>query len=240
MPTKSEKFVIVHIPKAAGSSLKESIAEQFGAAEIYFDYHKPLSIDPALRKLQCMVMSLKTGKISQRIIFGHFLAGKYAQFSGEVFQKRQDWRYITFLRDPLQRAISHYHFWKRTDDSQHRVWRRFSKENWSLERFLLSKEHENFQSQFLWRFPITNFDFIGLTERFEESMGLLGNTFPEFAGISLHQSNLNPERQPGTQYTVAPELEKEFKRLNSKDYALYDQALLIFDRQQRCLKQSAT
>ena len=233
MLTLTRHFVIVHIPKVAGSSLKESISEKFGSDDICYDYHKPLSVTPVLRKLKCLASSYLTRQIKQKIVFGHFLVGKYANASMPVFCKRQDWAYITFLRDPLQRAISHYHFWKRTDDSQHRIWRRFMKENWSLKRFLLSKEHANFQSQFFWRFPVSNFDFIGITEHYEESIQMLGCAFPEFAGLSIRSDNSNPERMIGESYTVSPELAEAFKQRNMDDYAIYEQSLKIFEQQRK-------
>lgn len=110
------------------------------------------------------------------------------------------------------------------------------RENWSLERFLLSKEHENFQSQFLWRFPISNFDFIRLTEHFEESIQMLGRAFPELEDLSLRSDNSNPERKMGNKYIVAPDLAEAFKQRNAEDYAIYEQALNLFEQQRQRFK----
>lgn len=231
MTIPNDHIVIVHIPKTAGTSLKESIAAKFDVNEICFDYHQPLAKIPSLRKIQCLVSSVQTRRIEQHIIFGHFLAGKYADFSKLLFCKRKGWTYITFLRDPLQRAISHYHFWKRTHHVEHRIWRRFTRENWTLERFLLCREFENFQSQFLWRFPISNFDFIGIAEHFEESLQMLGYMLPEFHGLSIRADNSHPEKRTGDRYSIDASLAEEFMRHNAEDYAIYNQAMEIFEQQ---------
>jgi hypothetical protein len=233
MPTTTQHFVIVHIPKAAGSSLKTSISQTTAPEKTYFDYNKPLSMHPLPRKLQCIASSFLTRGMEQDVIFGHFMAGKYANLSKGSFCKRPGWNYIVFVRDPLQRAMSHYYFWKRTDDSQHKVWRRFSRENWSLERFLLSPEHENFMSQYLWRFPISNFDFIGITERFEESIQLLGGIFPALEGLSFRTENTNPDKIAADEYTVPPDLAEAFRQRNAADYAIYDLALQLFEQQKQ-------
>lgn len=239
MSTTTQHFVIVHIPKAAGSSLKEAISQAIAPDNIYFDYNKPLSTPPLPRKLKCLASSFFTRGMEKEIIFGHFQAGKYADFSKGKFHKRAGWRYIVFVRDPLQRAMSHYHFWKRTDDSQHRVWQRFTRENWSLERFLLSPEHENFMSQYLWRFPISNFDFVGITEHFEESIRLLGQAFPALEGLAFRMENSNPGKAIEEKYVVPSDLAKEFRERNAMDYAIYEQALLLFEQQKQRFMRNA-
>ncbi|CAH9017715.1 sulfotransferase family protein [Candidatus Nitrosacidococcus sp. I8] len=222
--------VIVHIPKAAGTSLKNAIAEETESNNIYFDYHRPLAKGNLQRNMDCLFTSIKNKPRSEQIIFGHFLVGKYAKFNGIHFKKRPNTVYITFLRDPLQRAISHFFFWKRTDVIGHRVWEQFTQENWDLEQFLLSKEHRNFQAKFLWRFSLMQFDFIGLTEHFNDSIKMLRIIFPLFKNLTIREENANPNRV-GNSYLISPKLAKQFKQQNQQDYALYHQAIDIFTQQ---------
>lgn len=232
------KIVIVHIPKAAGNSLKSVISDKVGADNIYFDYNRPLAKGDFQRKAYCLTASITAKPREEALIFGHFLVGKYARFNGYYFRRRKEIAYVIFLRDPLQRAISHFFFWKRTAVNGHRVWERFIWENWSLERFLLSREHTNFQAKFLWRFPLSQFDFIGLTEYFDDSVKMLGCIFPLLKDLPIKVENRNPQSVAGESYKVDSGLASEFMRRNKLDYDLYDQAVKLFFAQKDRLIQT--
>ncbi|QBQ54829.1 sulfotransferase family 2 domain-containing protein [Nitrosococcus wardiae] len=225
------RIVFVHIPKAAGTSLKEAILKKVGNDNLYFDYNRPLAKADLQRKAYCLFSSIAARPREEAVIFGHFLAGKYAKFNGYYFKPRKEIAYGVFLRDPLQRAISHFFFWKRTTVDGHRVWERFSRESWSLERFLLSEEHTNFQAKFLWRFPLRQFDFIGLTEHFNDSVKMLGCVFPILKDLPIRTDNSNPQNAVGENYKIDPCLASEFMQRNKLDYALYGQAEKIFSEQ---------
>lgn len=229
------KIVMVHIPKAAGTSLKNAILDKVGIDNIYFDYNRPLAKDDFHRKAQCLVASIVGRPRNETLIFGHFLAGKYARFNGYYFSRCKGVAYAIFLRDPLQRAISHFFFWKRTAVTGHQVWERFTRENWSLEQFLLSREHTNFQAKFLWRFPLSQFDFVGLTEHFNDSVKMLGCVFPLLKDLPIKVENRNPQNEIGENYKIDSCLVYEFMRRNKLDYALYNQATKLFLAQKNTL-----
>lgn len=235
------KIVFVHIPKAAGTSLKEAICSRVGPENIYFDYQRPLEKGDLRRQYECLLASVSAKPRPESVIFGHFLAGKYGRLNGLHFTKQPGVAYVTFLRDPLQRAISHYFFWKRTPVAGHRVWERFTREDWNLEKFLLSKEHTNFHAKFLWRFPLTQFDFIGLTEHFDDSLKMLGCAFPLLKDLPMRTDNNNPENKLGASYTIDAGLKAEFMARNQLDYALYNQAHKIFlEQRMRFLGEEAS
>ena len=224
------QLIFVHIPKAAGTSLKQAIVARIGETEVAFKYDRPMSDPPLIRRAKCLLARWREPAPTQQVVFGHFLVGKFARLSARGFARRDGLRYATFLRDPLQRAISHYYFWQRTHLAGHKVWERFTREKWSLEQFLLSPEHTNFQSQFLWGFALENFDFVGLAERYEESVRLLGATFPALAGLEVRAANTNPEKAVGSGYAIEPALAMQFRERNAQDYALYAQATALFDQ----------
>lgn len=232
------RLIFVHIPKAAGTSLKHALIAKGGEAAISFRNDRPMSDGPRTRQAKCLLASWCAETPCRQITFGHFLVGRFARFTPWGFEKREGLQYATFLREPLQRAISHYYFWKRTCVSGHKVWERFTAEAWSLERFLLSPEHANFQSRFLWRFPLADFDFVGLAERYEESIAMLGAMFPELVGLERRADNANPEKTVGNGYEVDPVLAMKFKERNAEDYALYALALELFAKQRQRLEMS--
>lgn len=224
------KIIFVHIPKAAGTSLKNALVERVGGEAVAFEYDRPMADDRLTRNAKCLRASLGGRLAERQVTFGHFLAGKYARFTLGGFVGRSGLGYATILREPLQRAISHYHFWRRTYLGGHRVWEKFTAESWSLERFLLSPEHVDFQSQFLWNFPLENFDYVGLSERYAESLDLLGHTFAELRGLAVRTENNNPEKSMGTDYVIEPALAAAFRRLHRRDHELYARATRIFEK----------
>jgi hypothetical protein len=230
------KLAFVHIPKAAGTSLKKALIANLGEEGIAFQYDRPMADGRWMRNVKCLFASLQGAEPSKQVVFGHFLVGKFARPTPSGYMPRPGVGYATIVREPLQRAISHYHFWQRTYLGGHRVWERFTRESWSLERFLFSREHANFQSQFLWKFPLANFDFLGLAERYEESLWLLGQTFPFLGNLDVRLENYNPDKSADDNYQIDPQTAAAFRKLHWRDYALYEEAKRIFDIK---LRQSA-
>jgi len=183
------------------------------------------------RNTAAIVAAVRGKPLAKQIYLGHFIAGKYARFNGWSFFPREGCCYATILREPLQRALSHYHCWKRTPAPGHLVWERFTREQWSLERFLLADEITNLQSQFLWHFPLRRFHVVGLAERYQESVALLGRAFAPLSALPIASANVNPDRQDGKGYVVSADLAAEFERRNRRDYELYAEAAVLFERQ---------
>lgn len=229
------RLIFVHIPKSAGTSLMKSIAERVGDDDMHCILDKVGAKGYLHRNLEATAHAIRCKPFGYRVYFGHFMAIKYARCNGRGFARREGCCYATMLRDPLQRAMSHYHFWKRTDVSGHRIWERFIKENWSLERFLLSDELCNLQSRFFWGFPLRRFDMVGLAERYEESLTMLGRIFPPLSNLPSLTANVNPVRPDDGTYNIDLRLVDAFKQRNQLDYALYSTAVTMFEQQRRLL-----
>lgn len=110
-----DMIVFPHIPKCAGTSLSEGIASAVGSERIYFDYDNnpgsPTSdhaIDPlgSMRRFHADRALLD----DKRIAYGHFHPAKYRKIWPSA-------RWMTVLRHPVDRVISHYYFWKVYDPS---------------------------------------------------------------------------------------------------------------------------
>jgi Galactose-3-O-sulfotransferase len=90
----------LHLPKAAGSTLNRVIAQQYPPAAIYKTAGKPPAVNA-----QELAANLRTpGGI--RLVAGHFGFGLHGAVPGEF-------TYITMLRDPVERLLSHFHFARR-------------------------------------------------------------------------------------------------------------------------------
>jgi hypothetical protein len=93
-----EILIFLHIPKTGGRTLQNIILRQFSEDEVITDAHGKLKEIGAWSEEQ---------KHKIRYIQGHFIFG----FHKVVPQKCV---YITLLRDPVDRIISHYYFIKRS------------------------------------------------------------------------------------------------------------------------------
>jgi len=227
-------YIFTHIPKTAGTSIKESLIMMHGLEEIFFDYNRPFSDGEFKRNIKCITQSFINRRNRKvKIIFGHFMTGKYCKYTLAGFVKRPDYSYVTFLRDPLQRAVSHFYYWKRIEGADNKVWVKFTKENWDLERFLTSSYFANFQSKFLYGCNLNIFDFVGVTEQYGRSLELLGSYVPGFEGLNLLNANVNPLRKSGSDYDVPGVMRRAFAKLNGRDYALYDAGLRRLDEADR-------
>ncbi len=97
----------------------------------------------------------------------------------------------------------------------------------SLIEFCVSKKHQNIQSRCLRGLPLNNIFFLGITERYQESLELLncltGLEFPVLAS-NLGKSTVTDEHQ------VTPRELAAIYASNLEDVELYERALRIFDK----------
>ena len=219
-------LISVHMPKAAGTSCLYLFEEIYGD-KLLKDYddkilHKSINIKRKYALLSLLKNRLNISMYSKiDCIHGHFMPIKY-RF---IFPKRAF--FLTWLRHPVQRLISHYYYWMRetsfSEDETLR--RRVVHEGWSLERFCLSEELRDIYSRFLWGFPLRRFNFIGITEFFNEDMKFFSE---EIFGsdVKIKPINLNPDRDEKT-YAIDDTFNKEIENFHKKDMALYEEALAL-------------
>lgn len=109
-------LVFLHIPKAAGSTLRPVLERKYDEREVFHhNYFKPES-----RKFQSLRRSRRK-KI--RCLMGHFPYGIHEYLSRPV-------EYVTMLRNPVERVLSNYYYILRTPS--HRLYDILEKEDISL------------------------------------------------------------------------------------------------------------
>jgi hypothetical protein len=161
----------------------------------------------------------------QQYVFGHFLAAKYMRLTLRGWRKNPQHQYITFVREPLARAISNYYYWKQIRHRKHRIWVRCSEEKWSLEQFLLYPGYANFQAQFLYGLDVNAFDFVGVVEHLELSLHLLGQQYPAFSNMAPLQLNRTERKDQTAIEALDRTVVEQFSKLHAVDYAIYASAL---------------
>ena len=129
-------LISVHLPKTAGSSFATSLNNHFGESHYRADYNDwPINTPKTKRRYQAIkdfFLNQKRDFSGIECIHGHFLPLKYLGLRND-----SDTKYITWMRDPIQRMASHYHFWKRTynPEKSPALHTRMVQEDWTLERF---------------------------------------------------------------------------------------------------------
>lgn len=220
-------LISLHMPKCGGSSFRALLRDHFQyrfSKDYDFPIHQP--IDQRIKKVKRAQRWIEIGhKYFLRYRFtecvhGHFLPYKYNHFYGN-----EGAVFVTWLRDPIERLVSHYYYWQRTYDagSPKPLHRRVIEEEWTLKEFAFSKELQNLYSQFLWNFPLEQFDFIGITEHYEEDFKYFAEHYLGLQNVTVPQKNINPNRSKVP--FEDEELLKALKSFHNRDYELYNHAL---------------
>lgn len=247
MARRQPTILFLHIPKTAGSTLDQIWRRHIPEAQTYSlgaDFHAGLTRFKQLSAAE---------RASFRLVKGHMAFGLHHWIPGRA-------TYVTFLRQPVERAISHYWFLYYAPNSPHYEYLRAP--GIGPIEFLqsgLDPGMSNCQVRFLsglWeelayrpcaeehlelakRYLEQSFRVVGLTERFDESLLLLQDAFgwrpqPGWRQLRYTPVNVN-ERRPPRESTPA-EVLQAFAQANELDLALYDYARQLFEQRLRACR----
>lgn len=225
-------IVSLHLPKTAGTSFGAALQDHFGE-RLRRDYGDlPLNTPADVRNASALRASLDMddgGLEGVACVHGHFLPVKYL-----LQAERRGARFVTWMRHPVDRLLSHYAFWRRHSppSPSHALHWRMHAEDWSLEAFCLAPELRDVYAQFLWAFPLEYFDFVGITEHYEADFGHFSRHYLDGAAVPLRlnvgAAGADLPAQAG------PALRQRIEDFHARDMALYRRAL-----EQRALRLDA-
>lgn len=230
MPTPGGKTVFfLHIPKCAGTTLTEEvIKKRFQPQELIIFY------DQGTKELIKMLQEMPLERQKEiKCIAGHYVFGIHR------FYHARPPAYITLLRDPIERVISHYCYVLR--QKSHYLNKKMIKDHLSLKEYIknqLSVELDNGQTRLLAGLGHSAdfgkcsramldkakanlaefFPVVGISERFEDFLKLvnrkLGWEIPAYENRNIGKNKLQVEELD----TETLEIIKENNRLDLELY----------------------
>jgi hypothetical protein len=256
-------LAFVHMPRTGGGTLSSAIAKNYAPLKSPGNFQR----GPEKTRLTLSKIGAKPG--------GWHAVGDHVPYGLFLHYLPADTRYVTILRDPVDRVLSHYHFHAQVGDPPgsaaprklRNIWEmllnheRLEREGgaqepaialepdaeFSLEEGLRRKIaiYDNFMTRFLWggeslfgelppdaleraKENISSFYFVGVRERLDESIVLLGRKL----GVGLMPYYLRhvSQKRPPLEET-SDELRALIAEHNSLDVELYRFARERFDEE---------
>jgi hypothetical protein len=218
------EMISVHVPKCAGTSFFRAIEAAYGAGSIRRDYDDrpldpaaPMNLDPdgwLARSAEAAPGALR----GFRVVHGHFHMHKYRGVKARLR--------VTFLRDPVERLVSHYAFWRNRPGAGHALHEYVLAQNLTLDAFArLPFLRTCFSEVFFRGVDLGELDFIGFHDRAGADMERLS----ALAGVRLVLPVTNPNPDPGYRQMVEA-LHADTARLGrlrdllADDIAFYEKA----------------
>lgn len=228
-------LIFLHVPKAAGSTMQEIVVRHYKGGKGY-------RFTGAPERLRAFAEMPEAERASYDVMTGHVPFGVHRHVPGPC-------TYMTMLRDPVDRIVSHYYFvLSRPDHYLHAMVRERAMTLRDYVEQRASIELDNDQTRYFLeptgedpRFtPITDdllerakrnleefFPVAGLAERFDDSLVLMRCVFG-WRDVTYERRNVTENRPRLAE--VPAETVRVVREINRYDVALYEFAVGLFER----------
>lgn len=204
------ELISVHVSKCAGSSFLNALRNAYGPENVFEDYaDRPgdpassMNLDP-----DGFFAAQPALPDATRVVHGHFHVDKYRRLPDSIPR-------IAFLRHPVERTLSHYHYWMQLPSVGHRLHDYVLSRQPDLLAFARMPLIRRFYLGVMFRDAwMERFHFIGRFESIQHDVAELGCL-------------LGRDLELGTENTGAPRDElavatrTELKEILSEDIAFY-------------------
>ena len=233
-----QPFFFLHIPKTAGTTMNAVLDDNFDQSRIFDLY----TDDQRERLRETTYEDLA----QYDLVRGHVFIVNFE----DILDGPIPFNMFTFLRDPVKRVISEYHFLKSWPKSH--LYRFLNDNDISLTEYVTSNRpelrmrgrnsmvnslsgvgHATIEDglEAAWHHLKDRFFCFGILERFDESLLMLNN-YLKFDRCFYERQNVHAKR---AHYPVSPAEVALIEEHNQADIALYDRACIEFDRRVKLL-----
>jgi hypothetical protein len=221
-------YAFIHVEKTGGSTLLTILRRSFGAR--HCDIRVPLDRRPATyRDIRPCIKAEDVQRA--RRLYRHLrgIAGHNVKPYGDLGSNYPETRFFTFIRNPWSRFLSHYL-------NRGRCYTREAFDQWISASWV-----HNWQTKMIAGEPSANkaielisqrIGFVGLTERFDESVVMLGQWLdePGFRGEYRAVNQLSKKKRPrdlvrqrtDMSYLDSAEVRARIDEVNAEDQKVYD------------------
>ncbi len=233
----NETLIFQHIPKTAGTTLSFILTHHFQEQDIYHVRNLKQMNGPAYSShfgsTDNFIALHPDERNSFRLIIGHETFGLHRHLNHPV-------KYITFVRDPVERVISQYCQYRRMIKANE-----LDDEQLTLEQFLALNPHvmNNYQTRNLsgldfvsytpkecYQKTLENIDqyfsFVGIVERFDESLLLPSKLF-DWPRVTYIRRNTTTTQD--SNINIDPATIQKIREANQLDTKLYRHAIRLLD-----------
>ena len=207
-------LLLLHIYKTSGSSIRLRIERTFDVRRIQGVYHT----DDVRSRLKGYVTEENVTRTGAELYYGHFYYGLHQQLSVPAV-------YGTFLRDPIERAVSHYRHFERFSSAPERTLSTYLDDGELQLDNLMTRMVSGYRAVPFGEVARTHLDhakrnlesfaFIGFVETLSESMDSLGGIL---GAPMVPAKSINVNEQPAA---VSDDEKGRLAALNAHDQELY-------------------
>ncbi len=222
MESFTQKIIFTHIPKTAGTTIRDILENQYRSNSIALVYSQ--------ENIQYTLNNLLAS--NNKVIMGHFRHPNFITPTNILF--------LTFLREPVKRIISHYNYVSNSKDKVHIA---LMQKASTIQEFVQLESQQNLQTKYL--SGLSNEDFakapqaalakakenidsymVGITERFDESIVFFKE---KLNWKKPYYTTINKSKKRTTNYDT--QTQELISSCNSLDIELYTYALDKFENQ---------
>ena len=213
-----------HVGKTGGTSVRHAALKQFGEENCICLYAEGRAGNTGggIEAYQAeMAESGRAGKAARAVI--RLIRKKRTTFfsthSNGVFARFLPVENtVTFVRDPVERAISQYNFWKN-----------LGRDVPSFEDYVETADHQNLQSRTLRNIDLNEIAVVGVTDRLGDAINLINRRFDvDLQTLRSNKTTWRPWKIKRDD--LAPEMISRIEQLNADDMALYEVGRIRFER----------
>lgn len=224
---KHASLIFLHIPKAAGTTLTDILRKNYPPGCTF--------------RIEGTRMEWSAEQLKKRAKTKRFCLLTGHQWFGNHVHMPQPCTYVTLLRHPVDRMVSHYCYVKRSKG--HYLNRQVTERNMTLYDYVVSGfgELRNGMTRFIAaenppslekakRHLRKHFAVVGLTERFDDSVQLMARLL---GWKHTAYANLNVTRNRPALSEIPARTRKAIEAINNKDMELYEWVRKHFEEQLR-------